>query len=1030
MLKRILYTLGVLVSLLTAASGFAQLQLPGNPVLRDPSICLGPGGTYYLTGTTVLPEPNGEPELCDNRGVQVWRSADLKSWQDLGYVWDMWEDVELGHGAWQGELMPLPGLPPGDRVRAMTAPELHYFNKRFWIVHSMNGYAVGLMGSKGEKIDGDYVNYRIMKEAGASATGQSDGSLFVDTDGTPHLLWGGGCLARLRSDLDTLVKKGSKDENQVGIEGVVHYLSAAIDGFPLDDGLPEHGPFYGAFLFHDGARYNLILTAATFRNDSIHQDAFIASAEKLTGPYTKLKLLAPDAGQVTVFQGPGDIPHAVYASMHPASDRFRQPTIVPMKTDGPSWALDAPIDPASKKPIPLPQTPGPARASVLPEPMNRPAIPDDVQVLLETVQPLFDHPLRHTAICRADDRWYLTGTEGTRRDDGLIDWSRNRGVRLWKSTDKKNWEDLGYVWEIEKQGKTWHQQEHMDLTVGAWPKIGRAVTAPELHNIRNQWFISYSMNGQGTGLLKSRTGQPEGPYEHVARMTRHGRDASMLADGDDVYWVWGEGFCAKMNDALTALEYPVKMLFTRTAWYPRYMRRPELMGQWGSHLVRAGEWYIWTFATRTGRFGNNTIDVFASWSKSLDGPWGEPCLALSNSGQTTITPDGHGGFMASVSGEDEYSACPFRPAMSPIGSGTGNKDTHIREGRYAFSSSFKLRPYGEKSVTTAFSAVETRDQTSLDLWAGYPDYLGCSIRDVYMTAAPDGFYYLTGSLMDEPFRGTVNLFRSKDKLRWERLPPVYRLTATTKSEEWDQQAFDQRFNKRGGNKTLNDVPAMEMKCHFLNGHWYMSGNVGNRALIKSTTDHITGPYEYLRTVPGCCDLTQDVDGYVLHNVVTKTWRMKDIERDSFSEIKPYVASFENHIHYTEDCEAGVLKVDGKYLLYSTDWTGSYDQTFIVADSLEGPWSRPRIGAPYGGNGYIFKDYDGSWWFACFQNNNEYGKRAGMWCRTLIYPLFIGWESGKLIIEPEAVRENRARLERMGALWQRPRPTDNTECHEY
>mgnify|MGYP000011746335 CR=1 FL=1 len=97
---------------------------------------------------------------------------------------------------------------------------------------------------------------------------------------------------------------------------------------------------------------------------------------------------------------------------------------------------------------------------------------------------------------------------------------------------------------------------------------------------------------------------------------------------------------------MTAIAGPVKTLFTNVKWYPRYLRRPENMGLWGSHLVKSGEWYIWTFTTRTGRLGINSIDTMASWSRSLDGPWGEPCLMLANGGQSTLVPDGEGGTAA------------------------------------------------------------------------------------------------------------------------------------------------------------------------------------------------------------------------------------------------------------------------------------------------------------------------------------------------------------------------------------------------
>jgi hypothetical protein len=68
-------------------------------------------------------------------------------------------------------------------------------------------------------------------------------------------------------------------------------------------------------------------------------------------------------------------------------------------------------------------------------------------------------------------------------------------------------------------------------------------------------------------------------------------------------------------------DFLVHTLFTQVRWYPRYLRRPEIMGSWGSQLHRQGAWYIWTFTTRTGRCGINAIDLaspkdcITSWHK-------------------------------------------------------------------------------------------------------------------------------------------------------------------------------------------------------------------------------------------------------------------------------------------------------------------------------------------------------------------------------------------------------------------------------
>jgi hypothetical protein len=94
---------------------------------------------------------------------------------------------------------------------------------------------------------------------------------------------------------------------------------------------------------------------------------------------------------------------------------------------------------------------------------------------------------------------------------------------------------------------------------------------------------------------------------------------------------------------------------------------------------------------------------------------------------------------------------------------------------------------------------------------------------------------------------------------------------------------------------------------------------------------------------------------------------------------------------------------------------------MVADKPEGPWRNLRVGVPHGGNGWLFHDPDGSWWYGYFYNNNDYATRPANLVRLNIMPLHVGWHGDTLIIEPKAVRVSRARLEKLGNLWQSPRP---------
>jgi len=66
-------------------SALARDELPGlrklmDSPLRDTSICHGPDGMWYMTGTV-------EPFWSYNEGIKLWKSPDLVKWAPLGFVW-------------------------------------------------------------------------------------------------------------------------------------------------------------------------------------------------------------------------------------------------------------------------------------------------------------------------------------------------------------------------------------------------------------------------------------------------------------------------------------------------------------------------------------------------------------------------------------------------------------------------------------------------------------------------------------------------------------------------------------------------------------------------------------------------------------------------------------------------------------------------------------------------------------------------------------------------------------------------------
>ncbi len=205
--------------------------------LRDPGICRGPDNIYYLTGTTPIEGKDGRPDFNNCRGARLWSSEDLRSWKDHGLVWDLWEDVGTDMGralaSWQTELYPVPGLPPGERARGFTAPRLTFAANRFWLSYSMSGQGAGVMLSRSTDAAGPYIDGPQTAEAGGHPAACSDATVFVDTDGTRYLIWGGGVIAELDDpeNLNRLYGRIAYEPQSRGVTDERHFLPALADGY-------------------------------------------------------------------------------------------------------------------------------------------------------------------------------------------------------------------------------------------------------------------------------------------------------------------------------------------------------------------------------------------------------------------------------------------------------------------------------------------------------------------------------------------------------------------------------------------------------------------------------------------------------------------------------------------------------------------------------------------------------------------------------------------------------------------------------
>lgn len=594
----------------------------------------------------------------------------------------------------------------------------------------------------------------------------------------------------------------------------------------------------------------------------------------------------------------------------------------------------------------------------------------------EMVQPLFDQPLRDTFIGKGQDgRWYLTGTIPSAKNPG--DFENNDGIRLWASADLKTWTPLGQVWSIDKDApksprSAWQLDRRLDPANPDGP-LGRAMTAPEIHYLKGTYWVTYSMNGQGVGLLKSATGKPEGPYADLGPIVRRGGgNGSLFADADGaVYLLWGEGWIARLKEDLTGLQgEPVWLLAGLNQLEPH----PAMGGNFhrakfgGPFLFQANDRYHLVLDTWSARLGEPCHDAVICSAEKVAGPYGRPVLLLNHSGQTSVFPRDDKTWMATCSGPDTLSNFRDRPGLVPLA--------------------------WQKDLQT-FMRVRCNYYTELGPWdkvAPIPAELGADPEVLY---APDGYYYATASGSLPGVKGMVALFRSKDLFTtqpWEKLV-VSTAKTVLADPRWPEDAEPGRDNDP------DKVVFWEGSLMWHQNRLYIAaslmglkspgGNKNGIGLWRSAVGGGGPPYEFMGRIANNDGLAMfaDTDGkaYLLTGFGGLR-RFKD-DMTGLDESYPAVSTvWDDGQQINYDCGWMLIKVGGKYVKLGEYVHTSYCTSYGVADKIEGPYRYVGIAHPHGGNASLFQDKDGQWMKVGFGNTD------------FAYPLD-GADSGGRFIDP-------------------------------
>lgn len=302
------------------------LRLLADIPLRDPSICRGPDGTWYLTGTS-------QPFWGDNNrhGIRIWKSRDFVTWGPLGTVW------RYGGSPWHKPYL--------EKKKPLWAPELHSLKGTFWLTYSMPGWdgpgfdrmrrtsGSGLLKSITGRPEGPYTDVQPHERLGD----EIDGSLFEDEDGTVYFLWHCGRIARMKPDLSSLAEPPRQLRTTAPDPDPAHHgsLCRAIFG----DGSFDHVGFEGAFLLKVNDLYYL----ACAESYEGRYSCMVATSTNIYGPYSARYEAIPHGGHNVFFQDEcGDWWSTIFNG--PVSER---PAVVPIRFEGDRITL---LPPDSKDP--------------------------------------------------------------------------------------------------------------------------------------------------------------------------------------------------------------------------------------------------------------------------------------------------------------------------------------------------------------------------------------------------------------------------------------------------------------------------------------------------------------------------------------------------------------------------------------------------------------------------------------------------------------------------------------------------------
>ncbi len=246
---------------------------------------------------------------------------------------------------------------------------------------------------------------------------------------------------------------------------------------------------------------------------------------------------------------------------------------------------------------------------------------------------------------------------------------------------------------------------------------------------------------------------------------------------------------------------------------------------------------------------------------------------------------------------------------------------------------------------------------------------GGTMRDPFVTLAPDGYYYLASTRPRNVFPDGMpgmQFFRSRDLVGWEKLNPMW----DARDSEYGKELID------AASKRNTHAGIWAPEVHFIDGKWVVvnTSNMRMANILMTKGKDLTGPYiEPMGINVGFHrDPTIFVDDDGAKYMLAGSAEIFKLKND--------LSGFEDYhkLIGPEDRLLGhegvyVIKVGRKYVMFGTGWStdnmrrGTYNLYYCIADKVTGPYGPRKFAGRYLGHGTPFKDKKGRWWCTAFYN---------------------------------------------------------------